>query len=136
MLTTAGLNRLTSLLIAGGGQAITNTSARIGFGDDNTAASVGQTDLVAASGSTHRFFSVMDATYPQQANGVLTVKTTVGSADGNFTAGWQEWGIDVGTPSVSNGTTVNALLVNRKVASLGTKASGASWAFTGTVTIS
>ncbi len=136
MLTTAGLNRITSLIIAGGGQALTNTSGRIGVGDDNTAASVGQTDLVAAAGSTHRFFSVLDATYPQQANGVLTTKATFGSADGNFTAGWQEYGVDIGTPTVSNGTTVNALLLNRKVSSLGTKSSGSSWAFTSTLTLS
>lgn len=134
LLTTAGLNRITSLIIGGGGQALTNTSARIGVGDDSTAASVGQTDLVAASGSSHRYFQPMDATYPTQSNGVITAKATFGTGDGNFA--WQEWCLDVGTPTVAGGTTVAALMLNRKVASLGTKVSGAIWALTVTVTLS
>lgn len=134
LLTTAGLNRLTSLLIAGGGQGLTNTATRLGAGNSTTAAAVGQTDLQAAAGSTNRWFQIMDATYPSQANGVVTFKATFGTADGNFA--WEEWGVDVGTPTVSSGNTVAALLFNRKVASLGTKASGATWALTATVTIS
>lgn len=133
VLTTAGLNRLTSLWIAGGGQGLTNTSVRMGVGNSNTAAAVGQTDLQAAAGSTNRWFQVMDATYPQQANGVATFKATFGTGDGNFA--WEEWCIDVGTPTVSSGNTVNALMVNRKVANQGTKASGAIWALTTTITI-
>lgn len=134
LLLTAGLNRLTSLLIAGGGQAITNTSARLGAGNSSTAEAVGQTDLQAAAGSTNRWFQIMDATFPTQANGVVTLKSTFGTADGNFV--WAEWGVDVGTPTVTSGNTVAALLFNRKVAALGTKASGATWALTATVTIS
>lgn len=134
LLTTAGLNRLTSLLIAGGGQGITNTSARLGTGNSTTAEAVGQTDLQAAAGSTNRWFQVMDASFPTQSNGVVTLKSTFGTADGNFA--WQEWGVDVGTPTVTSGNTVAALLFNRKVASLGTKASGATWALTATITIS
>ncbi len=134
LLTTAGLNRITSLIIAGGGQGLTNTSGRIGVGDDSTAASVGQTDLVAASGSTHRYFQPMDATYPSQANGVITAKATFGTGDGNFA--WAEWCLDVSTPTAAGGTTVGPLMLNRKVASLGTKVSGAIWALTVTVTLS
>jgi hypothetical protein len=37
---------------------------------------------------------------------------------------------------VSAGTTVNACMFNRKVASLGTKANPAVWALTATITIS
>ena len=134
LLLTAGLNRLTSLLIGAGGTALTSTTARLGAGDSATAEAVGQTDLQAAAGSTHRWFQVMDATYPQQSNGVVTFKSTFGTADGNFA--WAEWGVDVDTATVANSNTVGALLFNRKVASLGTKASGATWALTATVTIS
>lgn len=133
MLLTAGLNRLTSLMIAGGGQALTATACRIGAGDSVTAEALGQTDLQAAAGSTHRWFQVMDATYPQQANGVLTFRSTFGTADGNFV--WAEWGIDVGAPTVTSGNTVNALLLNRKVAAQGTKVAGAIWTPTITITI-
>lgn len=135
ILTTAGLGRITSLIIAGGGQGLTNTATRLGVGDDNTAASVGQTDLVAGAGATHRYFMTMDATYPSASGGVITAKATYGASDGNFTAGWQEWGLDIGTPTVAAGTTVNAVLLNRKVASLGTKVSPAVWAHTVTLTL-
>lgn len=133
LLTTAGLGRLTSLLIAGGGQGATNTSCRLGVGDGVTAAAVSDTDLAAASGSTHRYFQVMDATYPQQSGGVVTFKATYDGSTANFT--WAEWGIDVGTPTVSAGTTVGALLLNRKVAASGAKATG-TWVATATITIS
>ena len=132
LLTTAGLNRLTSLLIGAGGQAMTNTATRLGVGNSATAEAVGQTDLQASAGSGNRWFQIMDATYPQQSNGVVTVKATFATGDGNFV--WNEWGIDIGTPTVSSGNTVAANFFNRKVASLGTKASG-SWVLTVTITI-
>lgn len=135
LLTTAGLTRLTALLVASGGtQALTATSARIGVGDGSGTAAAGDTDLSAASGSTHRYFQPMDSTYPSVSAGVVTLKSTFGTSDGNFA--WNEWGIDIGTPTVSGGTTVAACLLNHKTsASLGTKSSG-SWAFTVTVTFS
>lgn len=133
LLTTAGLNRLTSLAIAAGGQAMTNTATRIGAGNSATAETVGQTDLQAAAGSTNRWFQIMAATYPQQANGVLTYQSVFGTADGNFA--WAEFGIDVAAPTVTSGNTVNALLFNRKVSSQGTKASGQTWTATATITI-
>jgi hypothetical protein len=134
LLTTAGLNRLTALMIAAGGQAATNTSSRIGVGNSSTAAAVGQTDLQAAAGSANRWFQIMDATFPTQANGLLTWKATFGTADGNFT--WSEWCIDIGTPSVTSGNTVNALMLNRAVQALGTKTSAGTWVATATITIS
>lgn len=133
LLTTAGLNRITSLIIAGGGQGATNTASRLGVGNSSTAAAVGQTDLQAAAGSANRWFQVMDATFPTQANGVLTFKSTFATGDGNFV--WNEWGVDIGTPTVTSGNTVNALLLNRAVQSLGTKVSG-SWVLTATITLS
>lgn len=134
LLTTAGLNRITSLIIAAGGQAPTNTSARLGVGNSTTAAAVGQTDLQAAAGSANRQFKVMDATFPTQSNGVLTFKSTFATGEANFA--WQEWCVDVGTPTVADGTTVNALMLNRKVESLGTKTSAGTWALTATITLS
>lgn len=135
LLTTAGLTRLTALLIASGStQAIVNTSARLGVGNGSTTATVADTDLAAASTSANRWFQVMDATYPQVSAGVLTVKSTFGGSDGNFV--WAEWCIDIGAPTVTSGATVAATMFNRKVAALGTKASPAVWALTATITIS
>lgn len=134
LLTTAGLTRLTSLLTGGGGQAVTATATRLGVGDGSTGAAIGDTDLSATAGATHRWFQVMDATYPSVAAGVLTAKATWSSSDGNFA--WSEWGIDIGSPTVSAGATVNATLLNHKTgAALGTKSSG-TWSLTATITIS
>ena len=130
LLTTAGLTRLTALLIASGSpQAVTNTSARIGVGNSNTAAAVGQTDLQGAS----KYFKVMDATFPTVSGGEVTLKSSFATGDANFA--WEEWCVDIGTPTVTSGATVNACMLNRKVASLGTKASG-TWALTVTITFS
>lgn len=135
ILTTAGLTRLTALLVASGSpQAMINTSTRLGVGNGSTAVVIADTDLSAAAGSGNRWFQVMDATYPQVAAGVLTAKSTYGASDGNFV--WNEWCIDIGTPTVTASATVNSCMFNRKVASLGTKANPAVWALTATITIS
>jgi hypothetical protein len=134
LLTTAGLTRLMSLLNGAGGQALTNTATRIGVGNSSTAATIADTDLGASAGSTNRFFMTMDATYPSVASNVLTAKATFGSSDGNFV--WNEWALDIGTPTVTSGTTVGTTFFNHKIASLGTKVSPAVWGFTVTVTIS
>lgn len=132
LLTTAGLQRLTNLLIGAGGQALTNTAARLGVGNSSTAAVVGQTDLQAAAGSANRWFQPMDATFPTAVNGVVTLKSTFATGDANFV--WAEWGSDIGTPTVAAGNTVAATLLNRAVQALGTKASG-SWVLTASITI-
>jgi hypothetical protein len=132
ILTTAGLQRLTNLVIGAGGQAATNTASRLGVGNSSTAATVGQTDLSAAAGTANRFFQPMDATFPTAVNGVMTFRSTFATGDANFV--WAEWGVDIGTPTVTSGATVNAVLLNRAVQALGTKASG-SWVLTATVTI-
>lgn len=134
LLTTAGLNRLTSLMIGAGGQAATATATRLGVGNSTVAAAVGQTDLQAAAGAANRQFKVMDATYPTQSNGVLTFKSTFPTGEANFA--WDEWCVDIGTPTVVDGTTVNALMLNRRVQALGTKTSAGTWALTATITIS
>lgn len=134
LLTTAGLTRLTSLLTGGGGQAATSTATRLGVGDGTTAAAIGDTDLSAASGSSHRYFQVMDATYPTVGGGTITCKASYDGSTANFQ--WAEWAIDIGSPGVSGGAIVNTCLLNHKTsAALGTK-SGGTWALTGSISIS
>jgi hypothetical protein len=134
LLTTAGLTRICSLIVAAGGQGLTNTATRIGVGNSATAEAVGQTDLQAAAGAANRYFMTMDATFPSAAAAVITAKATFGTADGNFT--WSEWCLDIGTPTVAAGTTVAATMLNRKVQSLGTKTSAGTWVATATITLS
>lgn len=130
LLLNAGINRMGSLLIAGGGQALDATHCRLGVGNGSTAVVNTDTDLSAAAGSANRWFQLVDAGFPTFSAQTLTVKATYATGDGNFA--WNEWGIDFGTAS-SNAVT--APLLNRKVpgSSLGTKGSGSSWVFTVTI---
>lgn len=133
LITTAGWTRLMSLLTATGStQALTATAVRIGVGDSNTAEAYTDTDLGASAGSTHRYFMTVGGAGTLGTR-TLAFTATFGSSDGNFA--WNEFGLDVGTPSVSAGTTVNALLFNHKAGiAQGTKASGQTWAATATLT--
>lgn len=135
LITTAGWTRLMSLLSATGStQALTSTAVRIGVGDGSTAEAYADTDLAAAAGATHRYFQPVSGA-ASLGTRTLAFAATFGTADGNFA--WNEFGIDVGTPSVSGGTTVNALLFNRKAGiAQGTKASGQTWVATATITFS
>jgi hypothetical protein len=135
LLTTAGVTRMASLLVAGGGQALTATSGRIGVGNGAGSAAVGDTDLSAAAGSTNRWFNIFDATYPTVAAGVITAWATFGSADGNFS--WTEFGMDIGTPTVASSAVVSAVLLNHKPGiAQGTKTAGQSWTAKSTLTLS
>lgn len=116
-----------------GGQALTffnNGNAAIGVGDSTTAAAATQTDLQAA---TNKLRKAMDATYPSHTDGTgsgaatVTFRATFGSSDANFA--WQEW-IVANSPTAGTGRALN-----RKVESLGTKASGTTWVFTVTLTL-
>lgn len=128
LLTTAGLTRMTALLIGTHTGTMDSTRVRLGVGDSATAAVVGDTSL-----GTNQYYRVMDATYPQASAGVITLRSTYNDADANFA--WACWGCDVGSPTVTSGASVNAPLINRKVSALGTKASG-SWVLTVTITFS
>lgn len=131
LLVNAGIQRLEDLLIASGAtQAYDATHSRVGVGNDATAAAATQTDLQAAAGSSNRQFKLVSSG-PTRSSQTITWVATFGSSEANFA--WQEWCIDVGTV---DGTTIVTPMLNRKVASLGTKVSGAVWTFTVTLTIS
>jgi len=140
VVTTAGWTRASNLLTAQGGlQALSATAVRIGAGDGTTSAGGGSvpavaadTDLAAASGSTHRWFQIVGGAGTVSTN-TLAFTATFGTADGNFA--WNEFGIDVGTPTVTSSAVVAALLYNHKTSiAQGTKASGQTWAATATIT--
>lgn len=130
ILLTAGITRLLNLLTVAGGQGYNAANARIGAGNGTTAVVIGNTDLSAAAGAANRYFQLVSGA-PGVATNVVTFVSTFATGDGNFA--WEEWGIDAGS---SSGTTVTAPLLNRKVVAMGTKASGASWTITSTITIS
>lgn len=124
LMVTAGITLLWTLLIGGGGTAFSNANARLGVGNSNTAEAIGQVDL--QGGSTLR--KAMNSTFPSVAAAVITFQSTFSTAEANFT-----W-LEVGTFNSGAGAT----MLNRKVpvGGLGTKASGASWTLTETITLS
>ena len=117
LLTTAGAAALLTLLSGGGGSAFNNANSYLGVGDSTTAAAVGQTDLQAA---TNKLRKAMDSGYPQVSAATVTWRATFGTSDANWA--WQEWG-------VFNAAAAGTML-NRKVTSLGTKTSAATWQLT------
>jgi hypothetical protein len=124
--TTVGWTRLFNLLTnQGSTQAFDATHTRVGVGDGTTAAAVGDTDLSAVAGSTHRYFNLVDAASTVSG---ATNKWTSTFATGNGNFAWNEWGVDQGT---AGGTTVTAPFFNRAVPSggIGTKTSASAWAF-------
>lgn len=99
-----------------------NASAHLGVGDSSTAFSAAHTDLQAATNKTRK---AMDATYPTRSANVITWQSTFGTGDANFD--WNERGVF----NASSGSQ----MLSRKVVSLGTKTSAASWVLTCTDTV-
>lgn len=131
LLTTVGLNRITNLIVGGGGAAFTNSQAIIGVGSVSTAAVVGDTALGGNGSTTTAYYQGADATYPTQANGLITCYSTFASGVANFT--WNEWCFGIATGTITPGGTLasvgtSPIMLNHKApASLGTKAAGSSW---------
>ena len=106
-----------------------NSNAYIGVGDSSTAAAATQTDLQAASNKVR---VGMEASYPSHSDGTgsgaedISFRSVFGTSVANFA--WEEWGI-------FNGSSGGRML-NRKVESLGTKASGSTWTVTVTLSLS
>lgn len=123
MLLNEGIQEIWDLTIAfAGTTAYNNANADIGVGDSSAAEAATQVDLQA---STNKLFKAMNATFPSRASQTVSWQSDFLTGEANYA--WNEWGI-------RNGVTRNKNL-NRKVQSLGTKASG-TWTLTGQVTLS
>lgn len=120
-LTNAGRDHLAAAAIGDAVDAFDNTNGHLGVGDSTTAFAATQTDLQAA---TNKLRKAMEATYPQRTDNVVTARALFGTAEANFA--WEEWGW---FNAASAGT-----MMSRKVESLGTKTSAASWQLTATLT--
>jgi len=141
LLCINGLANLTNLAIGGGGQTLISTRSGVGVGATATAATAADTHLGADGGSAYyqAFDSNPTRVTTSQTNDTIQGVCTFASANGNFA--WAEWGWFFTTAAITPGATLSgvgtgAALINHKIASLGTKASGASWVFTTTVQLS
>ncbi|HEY7416180.1 MAG TPA: hypothetical protein VH593_13385 [Ktedonobacteraceae bacterium] len=122
LLLNEGIQEAWKLITAAGGtNAYNAANAQIGVGDSSAAEAATQTDLQA---STNKLYKGMNATYPSLAAQTESFQSDFLTAEANYA--WNEW-------SIRNGATGDKNL-NRKVASLGTKATG-TWTLTAQVTL-
>ena len=108
------------------------------MGAGSTAALVGDTALTDDN-TSNAYYQQADSGNPTQSNGVITCVCTFASGVANYA--WQEWCLATGSSGITPGDHLSAVatsvvMLNHKVASLGTKSSGASWVFTATITVS
>lgn len=159
LLTTAGLTAITALLVGAGGvngkyslNPTGNTGSTpnggTGVGNVSTAATVSDVHLGGDGTSGNAWYQQNDATFPTVSAGVLTGQCTFASASANFA--WNEWcwisGTGAGATSGAGvytlasfwGTVASFAMWNHKIPAggLGTKASGAAWVFSTTITLS
>lgn len=123
IMVNAGLQNMIDALIGGSITVFSNANAYLGVGDSSTAEAATQTDLQAATNKTRK---AMSATYPSRTNQTVTFRAAFGSSDANYN--WNEF-------AVFNASTGGTML-NRKVSSQGTKASGQTWTLDLAITFS
>lgn len=124
-LLNTGIDEMWDLItgvVTGATHIFDNAAAQIGVGDSSTGASATQTDLQAAANKTYKG---MEATFPTSTSQKATFKSSFGSSDANYA--WNEWVVKHST---------SAKCLNRKVDTMGTKASGSTWTLEVSITLS
>lgn len=129
LLTYGGMSNLWQSLIGAGGAGnlayFNNANAHLGVGDSSAAEAATQTDLSAA---TNKLRKAMVGGYPTHTDGTTSASNTITfrsdflTAEANWV--WNEW-------ATFNAAAAGRML-NRKVASLGTKTTG-TWTLTVTI---
>jgi hypothetical protein len=133
-LVTAGLQRITNLITATGAtQAFTAARGMAGAGTSNTATTVGMTALQGTA-----YYAAL-TTGPTPTNGAISATADFAGSFGNHA--WEEWCWAIAAAAPAPGTnfttaTSSGVMLNRAVASLGTKVVGAVWTLSATVTLS
>ena len=95
----------------------------IGVGNGTDPEDPSQTGLTG----TQKYYKKVDSGYPKISGNQITFRATFNIDEANFT--WNEW-------TVANGDSDNAVNLNRKVESLGTKTSNQVWILEITLSIS
>ena len=154
ILVNSGLTDLINLLLGNTGTAInplrvgpgTNSGAAVcGVGSSTTAATTSDTALGGNGSTTTAYYQAMDSSYPSLTPpDTINGQSTFASGVANFA--WTEWCWATGAGTVTAGGTLASVyatassyaMLNHKIPSggLGTKASGASWVYSTTVTCS
>lgn len=128
LLMVGGSSALWQRLIGTAVTAFDNTNANLGVGNGTTSEASTQTDLQGAS----KFRKAMEVSYPQHTDSTSLVaaqtiiyKSSYSTVQANFA--WNEW-------ALFNDPTTGRML-NRKVATFGTKTSADTWTLTVSLTV-
>lgn len=108
-----GANEMLRLISGTGGTAFSSANSYIYVGTDTTPENASQSGVIATG--ANRAYAQMDTGYPVVSNRQLIYRASFGETQANFA--WNE-------ASIVNGTGANAVSMNRKVTSLGTKTTG------------
>ena len=119
----SGANEMLKIITGTGGAAYSAANSYIYVGTDSTTENAAQSGVLATG--TNRAFSSVDAGYPTVNGRQMIYRASFGDEAANFA--WNE-------VSITNGTGANAVSMNRKVASLGTKTTG-TWTIQLTISL-
>lgn len=119
----SGANEMLKLISGIGGTTFSSENAYIFVGTDNTAENAAQTGVIAAG--NNRAYAILDSGYPLVNGRQMVYSASFGDDIANFA--WNE-------VSITNGIGANSVAMNRKVANLGTKATG-TWTIRITVSL-
>ena len=130
-MVTVGLNLLTALLEGGAGTPFAHADAIVGVGTSGTTAVVSDTALGSDNSSNACNSGPDSSTCHAEQLASSPLWCTFGSGVANYA--WNEWCLATGSGGITTGTHLSAVatgvvMLNHKVSSLGTKASG-SWVF-------
>lgn len=119
----SGANEILKLISGTGGTVYSNANSYIYVGTDNTAENAAQVGVLATG--SNRAHAAMDSAYPVVNGRQVIYRASFGDNSANFQ--WNE-------ASIVNGTGPNAVAMNRKVVSLGTKTTG-TWTLQITISL-
>lgn len=96
-----------------------NSKAYLMVGSTSTAASAGQTALLASKTASYSKAAAMDANYPTRTSTTCKWRSTYSGTVANFN--WYEYTVR------NTNTKTSGASLNRKISTKGTKASGETW---------
>lgn len=118
-----GANEMLKLITGTGGTAYSNANTYLFVGTDSSPENASQNGVIATG--NNRAYATVDAGYPVVTGRQMVYRASFGDTEANFA--WNE-------ASIVNGIGTNAVSMNRKVASLGTKTTG-SWTLQITISL-
>lgn len=118
-----GANEMLKLISGTGGTAFDSANGYIAVGSDATAENSAQVGVLATG--NNKAYAKIDSGYPTVTGRQVTYRASFGDNEANFA--WNE-------ASIMNGNGANAISMNRKVSSLGTKTTG-TWTIQITVSL-